>query len=723
MPKSSTPFDHLPRTAHSHFLLHFYAAVDRVLHYIYRLSQVGSPSLDSTFERYPFLAGYFAEMRRHLPNDIHWRASGAWWQGQIEQWETRADGHLPLAALTTEAGIAYPSRLAWVVAGLVDEDSRMGTLFAQLQEPLPYRRPCLETIGQLFSREGWGGGADGWSVCRPLVDVGLVEVTNRDAPRSEWVLRVPSLLWDMARGELAAQPAPWCRYRGADVFPALDKLVFDDGFLRQLGQAPALLRDGQTQGVVLRGMQGSERLEVLGALAAACGYGLLEILGAEHARPENGEAPATTSHAGLGPLCTMARCVPAFTYDLGPGETADAPVLPGYSGPIGILLGLEGGLRGPLAERALTFNLPSLRAAHRLRHWQQGLDGHTVVDLPAIAERFHLPGGYIRQSAALAIAQAALHARPAIALDDVAQACRALNRQLLDTLATRLEVEGTWDRLVVDDPTALKLLELERRCRHRERLREHLGVAFGNAHNRGVRALFTGSSGTGKTLAARILAAELDMDLYRVDLGAVVNKYIGETEKNLHRVLSRAEELDVILLLDEGDALLGNRTEVKSSNDRYANLETNYLLQRLEHYQGIVVVTTNAGQFIDTAFQRRMDVVVNFVPPGAAERWAIWQLHLPGNHTVDAGYLQEICTRCVLTGGQIRNAALHAALLALDDGSGQVGQWHLAQALQSEYRKAGALSPLTGAPPTGSVLPPSGDGMTSFVQALATGFP
>ena len=124
-------------------------------------------------------------------------------------------------------------------------------------------------------------------------------------------------------------------------------------------------------------------------------------------------------------------------------------------------------------------------------------------------------------------------------------------------------------------------------------------------------------------MAAEILAVELEMNIYHVDLAAVVNKYIGETEKNLHRVLSRAEKLDVILLLDEGDALLGQRTEVKSANDRYANLETDYLLQRLENYQGIVVVTTNAWEHIDNAFQRRTDVVVHFIPPQAQERWHI----------------------------------------------------------------------------------------------------
>src|SRR5205085_9337809 len=130
-------------------------------------------------------------------------------------------------------------------------------------------------------------------------------------------------------------------------------------------------------------------------------------------------------------------------------------------------------------------------------------------------------------------------------------------------------------------------------------------------------------SGTGKTLAARLLAAALRMDLYRLDLSAVVNKYIGETEKNLNQVFARAEELDVLLLLDEGDALLTRRTDVQTSTDRYANLETNYLLQRLESFEGILIVTTNAINRIDDAFKRRMDVVVDFRPPDVAERWTI----------------------------------------------------------------------------------------------------
>ena len=210
----------------------------------------------------------------------------------------------------------------------------------------------------------------------------------------------------------------------------------------------------------------------------------------------------------------------------------------------------------------------------------------------------------------------------------------------------------------------------------------------------GVRALFTGPSGTGKTLAARLLAAGLQKDLYQLDLSTVVNKYIGETEKNLNRVLNAAEELDVILLLDEGDALLGQRTDVQNANDRYANLETNFLLQRFESYEGILLVTTNARSGrIDSAFERRMDVTVEFHAPDAAERWALWDLHLPKARQVSEDFLAEVASRCEFTGGQIRNATLHASLLALDNG-GVVENIIFESAVRREYAKQGAVCPL-----------------------------
>jgi len=319
---------------------------------------------------------------------------------------------------------------------------------------------------------------------------------------------------------------------------------------------------------------------------------------------------------------------------------------------------------------------------------------HECSDLDLVASRFHLGGGYIRRAADIAKGQVALDGHRKILIDDIRQATGALNRQLLDNLATQLDASGSWSKLICGHSTSEKLEELARRCKLRERLLDHLGPGFRRNSNRGVRALFTGASGTGKTFASRVLAGELGMDIYRVDLASIINKYIGETEKNLHQLLARAEALDVILLLDEGDSLLGNRTEVRNANDRYANLETNFLLQRLENYQGIIVVTTNLGDNIDSAFQRRMDVVVPFLEPGPDERLQILELHLPHDHQIPYETIEKVVSACRLTGGQLRNAASHASLLALDDGNRPIGAHHLETAIASEYRKAGAACPL-----------------------------
>jgi SpoVK/Ycf46/Vps4 family AAA+-type ATPase len=273
-----------------------------------------------------------------------------------------------------------------------------------------------------------------------------------------------------------------------------------------------------------------------------------------------------------------------------------------------------------------------------------------------------------------------------------------VNRQALDTLATLLDPASGWSDIVTGHAVGRELQVLQQRCLERERLREQAGAGVTRTLNRGVRALFSGPSGTGKTLAARALAAELGKDLYRVDLAAVVNKYIGETERNINLVLTRAEELDVVLLLDEGDALMTNRTDVRNSTDRYANLETNYLLQRLESYEGIILVTTNAGKRIDEAFLRRLDAVIEFAPPDAPDRWLIWQAHLPAGHGVSAHFLEEVATRCPLSGGQIRNAALHATLLSLG-AAGPLDDTHLEMAVQREFRKAGASYPLRARAP------------------------
>ncbi len=687
----NTAFDHLPRTLRSHFLLLIYAAVYRLLYTAHALDgdAEGRPTLDEAF---PFLGGYFAEMLRFMPPDITWEAGWRWWQEELTRWEAGGQQDLPLlrvaapvdSAAPGQSGLSLDARLALILVGLVEEDSRFGSVFAHLQAPLPGRRPTMELIGQVI-RGPADGSLDGPRLCMNLLTAGLVETVNPDAARAEWALRVPGEVWDAIRGDPPGQRAGWSRH-AADEFPPVERLVLPDLFVQRLAQAPAVLLAGKADTLVVRGTAGANRLRVVGAVGRSLEKALIAVAGGDLAE---------RSLRSLGPVCAMTGALPVLTYDLAPGETATLPDLTGYDGPLAVILGLEGGLQGKRAEAALTLRIPPLKTEHRLRCWQDALGSNASPDLPLIAERFHLPDGHIHRAAATATAYAALAGRSAVTLADVQQACRALNRQLLDTLAAHLDGDGlSWDALVVSDGVAERLAELERRCRHRERLSQHLGPAFGAGGNRGVRALLTGPSGAGKTLAARILAAELGMDLYRVDLAAVVNKYIGETEKNLHRVLSTAEDLDVVLLLDEGDALLGSRTEVRSANDRYANLETNYLLQRLETYQGIVLITTNAAENIDNAFQRRMDVVLNFTLPQAEERWHIWQLHLPPSHSVDPTALERVAARCAMTGGQIRNAAQLATLLALDDPLGVVTEAHLEQAVHSEYRKAGATSPL-----------------------------
>ena len=662
----TTPFHLVAPGPAGHFRLHFFGAV---LHLLERLRQVEEP--DRLLERFPFLKGYLEQLRAYLPEGATWSHSARWWEASLSEWEAANEGHLPLRALTLE----YPARLALLTVGLVEEDSRFGTLFAWLQQPQGQRRPTVELLERLL-------GAD----TRKLLAAGLMAVADRAVPRAEWELYVPEPIWEPVQGAELPVGLPW---RRSATVESVD-LILPPDLTRQLSALPPLLERGQVRAVVVRGARGSQRLEVAGAAFRAPGRSLLVVEGA----PAGHLAP-------LGPICTMTRSVPVLTFDLAPGETATLPDLPGYDGPIGVLMSLEGGLRGAAVETAVTLTLPLPTAAERRLMWHRALRGHPCPDLEAIAARFHLPGDYIRQAGSLAANRAALDGREAVTLHDVAEACRMLNRQMLDTLATRLEPSGTWEQLVVSEAAMTRLQELEGRCRHREELLDHVSPVIGRSGNRGVRALFGGPSGTGKTMAARTLAAVLGMDIYRVDLAAVVNKYIGETEKNLHQVLSRAEELDVILLLDEGDALLARRSEVKSSNDRYANLETNYLLQRLEHYQGIVLVTTNAAELIDPAFRRRMDVVINFLPPQAAERARIWRLHLPPGHGVDPAYVDEVAARCGMTGGQIRNAAVLATLLALESG-GPVTRRHLDEAIRGEYRKAGAVSPLveqTGAQP------------------------
>jgi hypothetical protein len=264
-------------------------------------------------------------------------------------------------------------------------------------------------------------------------------------------------------------------------------------------------------------------------------------------------------------------------------------------------------------------------------------------------------------------------------------ACRAQARPRLDDLAQRIEPSASWDDLVLPDAQKQILRDIGGHVRHRVLVYETWGFARRGTRGLGLSALFAGASGTGKTMAAEVLANELRLDLYRIDLSSVVSKYIGETEKNLRRIFDAAEDGGAILLFDEADALFGKRSEVKDSHDRYANIEVSYLLQRMEAYRGLAILTTNLRHALDTAFLRRVLFVVEFPFPDVAHRTEIWRRVLPIEVPTD-GLEPERLARLNIAGGNIRNIALNAAFLAADLEE-PLRMTHMLMAARSEYAK------------------------------------
>lgn len=677
-----SPFAAMPHDTASHFRLYFYGAVLRLI----TLAVESLEGVDPVIERFPFLRGYMNELAAHGLEGRSFEEGPEWWCAELLRWEQSATRRLPLSDLREALGFDQDVVMLLVTTGLTEEDGRFGEVFQMLHGTAASARPTIAVLGALgASRDS----ADIRPALRQLVDAGLLQAKNPDDPFPAWIVAVPNVLWEALRGDLPGRPAPWLRHRPAAEQIPLEQLILPETVRTTLARLPELLKSGEVGGVMVRGTRHNGRRTTLSAVVAAAGYGVLEIRGLDKPDDERWQ--------WVGPLATLLGAVPLVVAELAPGETLRVPALAGYRGPRGFVLGNQGGIEVPDGEHLITVNLAIPACEARRRHWT-GVATVETGALDQIARQFRMSSGSIRRAAALAHAHAALAQRTCITLEDARAATRALSREALDSLAVRETVRGDWSHVVCSRETRQELATLEARCRQRERLAALVGPALAGNLNPGVRALLKGPSGTGKTLAAHVLAAALGMDLYRVDLSAVVNKFIGETEKNLQRIFARAEELDVMLLFDEGDALLGRRTSVNTANDRYANLETNFLLQRIESFEGVVIITTNAAEHIDSAFQRRMDVVVDFRAPEVAERQAIWRLHLPADHRVPEGLLQEIAHRCVFTGGQIRNAVLHAALLA-SASAGAIDAEALESAIQREYRKRGAVCPLRRATP------------------------
>ncbi len=574
----------------------------------------------------------------------------------------------PLAEIADRFSLDPVEVLAIRLAIAAEHDLLTGHLLSQLQQPLAQTRPTIGLMAQAYAPEqlhhavhvlGQGN----------AVQCGLLQLCGDDNPLPERQMRIP-LPTALA---LQRKPSSW---------PGTSPITFDQ-YPIPLGktadaQAAALAKrlhtfKGATPALVIRS---GDAMEARAAAALVCAH-----------RAARAILIHTDQVAGMAPWLVLNGLIPVLAQWLMPGERKSLPVVPGFSGPIVLLTGPEGEFESD--DRAvLDWRLEVPCAQERCELWTAAI-GDPVVANRLAAEHRHAAG---RIAALAAKAREDREAREnhgakaALTYADIRAVSRRGDSTGLEALAELIRDEVGDESLVVNAALHHELESLVTRCRGREQFAHTLGPSIQARYRPSVRALFVGPSGTGKTLAVGWLATRLGIPLFRVDLSAITSKYIGETEKNLSQLLARAEQNEVLLLFDEADSLFGKRTDIHEANDRFANAQTNYLLQRMESYDGITILTSNGRSRFDDAFSRRFDAILSFPLPSPEDRRALWLAHLGAGHGVNAGQLNLLSAVAELTGGQIRNAVLRAAVDAAENGKSILYR-HLLTGVASEYRK------------------------------------
>jgi ATPase family associated with various cellular activities (AAA) len=378
---------------------------------------------------------------------------------------------------------------------------------------------------------------------------------------------------------------------------------------------------------------------------------------------------------------------------------------------ITILAGVENWIptaTGAIGLITIPFTIPE--SSQRRECWQTHLQAADITledkDLDILSDRFCLTPDQIANAVAtahnnarwqLSQAKSSLNAstedgKKVLPLFlHLCSAARAQSGHDLATLARKIEPKYTWDDIVLHPNQLTQLQDICKEAEYRDLVHQKWGFADKLSLGKGLNVLFSGASGTGKTMAAEVIAHQLQLDLYKIDLSQMVSKYIGETEKNLNRIFTAATNSNAILFFDEADALFGKRSEVQDARDRYANIEVGYLLQKMEEYEGIAILTTNLRSNIDEAFERRLRFIIEFLLPDAKNRQLIWQGVFPKNAPCSPNLdLELLAQNFELTGANIRNIALTAAFLAADDG-GVIEMIHLIRAMRREYQKMGQI--------------------------------
>ena len=489
----------------------------------------------------------------------------------------------------------------------------------------------------------------------------------------------------------------------ATVVPA-DALVIDPALfaeIQALAQGALRMDSVPAPVPVMTGTAGSGRRATLAAAAASLGHATIcvDVAGL----PREATALRDVGRR-LRREATLADALVVLVgvdrWPAGPDQPIDRALFAKHPPPLAATSGrIEG--RPPSFDRgSVLVPLAAPGEADREVLWRRGLPAEAS---PAVArwaaERYRLTPGVIRAAATAATrrneARAGLTTRGGLAAEltgpDLHDAVRGVLDAKLTTLGTRLAWRQTWYDLVLPDDAVDDIVEFVARVRHRRLVYETWGMARKVAKGMGLSALFSGPPGTGKTMVAGLIAQELGLDLYQIDLSKVVSKWIGETEKNLGELFDAAEAGHALLLFDEADSLFAKRTQVNTSNDRYANLEVNYLLQRLEAFTGIVILTTNHDTTIDDAFRRRLSLRIEFAMPAPPERERIWRAMLTEGPALAPDLdLASLAHRFEMSGGYIRNAALRAAFLAANDGT-PITMPHLLRAARAEYQAMGKV--------------------------------
>lgn len=571
----------------------------------------------------------------------------------------------PLGRVAWQLGLSGAELCSLALAAAVEQSMDAGRAVARLQVPLGNSRPTLGLLAGLY---GHGGESTLERLAQgTAAEVGLLVLGGSDSPWPERLVAVPDVV-------LAA-------LRGVDCRSAEAQVDLDTGTRVPLAPSQVLQAEHHARGLsqggtlVVRSGSEAEGRAVAGVIAQALQRRPLFLRGA-------------SLPLGLVPWLLLRDLVPVFLRRPGPGEQIELPDLPHYDGPVLVVAGLEGSIHRA-GGTVLGWTVPVPTPDERQALWTDALGDEALA---AELGQTHRHGAARIADLARLVRQHARGTQGTIEKATIRQVALAAEAGGLSALAQALPAEVPDSALVVPPEISRDLNTLKLRAKHREHLVDQLGPSSITRYQSGVRALFVGPSGTGKTLAAGWLATQLGLPLYRVDLASVMSKYIGETEKNLAQMLAEAEQAEIVLLFDEADALFGKRTDVKQANDRFANAQTNYLLQRIESYSGIVVLTSNSRTRFDPAFTRRLDLILEFPLPGPSERRDIWLAHLGDRHSLEQAQLNQLAVTCDLAGGNIRNAVLAAAVHAREAGR-KIGWADLLRGLSIEYDKLGRQAP------------------------------